>query len=341
MQQDPHIRPEVSCCSHNNRSSHCSRSHCSRNHCSRISCNRHKWVGLIILLLLMVTCFIAIPEAQAGVGLQGSIQLTDIIGAYQYNISLLYTKIQSYATNILFALVGISMVLSGINLMFIAHGTIQTFALTVVRLCLVAGIFHFLIIHGYNIASDIINSLSSMAYNSGSSGNNYQDIALILNDFFQLLVDYSDLLSNSNIVFFMFFMVALFTIIALLIINFAVTYVVAAFVSVVGILVVGLGTFESTREFALNYLRMVIAYGLRLFSICFIFRVGHNIAHQLITYLTQCVNQGGEISLQDAGYTMLIMLFVLILSYTIPSIIASLVYTHASIPTRRQLISSV
>ena len=276
---------------------------------------------LCLLLLWTVSCSLA-HAAPTSASLH--LTIADIVYLYEQEILQLKDNVVFYATMLLYSLSGFAIVLTGINMIFLHQGSIQSFALSMVRLCLIIGIFKFFIINGYDISRDIMASLTDMAY-GGQSHSGYQDILSILRDFFLLAEEYVKTLSTRNIFFFLFFMVPFFVIIVLIIINFVLNYIIALFVSVMGVLVVALGALPFTRGFALNYLHMVIAYGLRLFSLCFLYRIGQNVIADMIAHLRYILEQGEMITMQDAGLVLFVLSFILFLSYTMPSIISRLI----------------
>lgn len=252
------------------------------------------------------------------------LKIADVIYFYEQEILFLKDQVVVYATLLLYTLSGFSVILTGFSLIFLHQGSLHNFVWALVRLCLIIGIFKFLIINGYDLSRDIISSLTNIAYPDQSS-NGYQNILNILQDFFLLADEFAHSLSTRNILFFLLFMLPFFIIIVLIIINFVITYIIALFVAVIGVIVVALGVLPFTRSIALNYLHMVISYGLRLFCLCFIYRIGQGVIIKMILNLRTILSQGELITLQDAGMVLFVMFFILFLSYTLPNIISRLV----------------
>lgn len=277
---------------------------------------------LILCLALSSYCNLA----QAADSSSGSLHLSlnDVIYLYEQEILTIKDQIVDYTTLLLYALSSFTIVLTGFKLIFLHNGTLHNFMWELVRLCLIIGIFKFFIVQGYDISSDIISSLTNIAYPDYSS-NGYQNILNVLNDFFALAGEFAQSISTRNIVFFLLFMLPFFALILLIILNFVITYIITLCVSVVGVIVVALGALPYTRTIALNYLHMVIAYGLRLFCLCFIYRTGQGVIINMIAHLRVILAKGELITIQDAGLVLFVMFFILFLSYTLPSVISRLV----------------
>lgn len=281
-------------------------------------------VGYVFAFTFLLTFSSYCNLAYAADGSSIHLALADVIYLYEREILSLKDQVVLYATLLLYSLSGFAVIFTGFSLIFLHQGSLQNFAWALVRLCLIIGFFKFFIVNGYDISRDIIASLTNIAYPDHSS-NGYQNILNVLQDFFLLADEFAQSLSTRNILFYLFFMLPFFIIIVLIIVNFVITYIITLCVAVIGVIVVALGVLPFTRTIALNYLHMVIAYGLRLFCLCFIYRIGQGVIVTMISRLRGIITQGDLITIQDAGLVLFVMFFILFLSYTMPNIISRLV----------------
>lgn len=288
---------------------------------------RAVWGWLIMLLLLVLPWGVAYGAPASDPLLHLSI--ADIVALYQRELISLHTEITMLASRLLYGLTLISVIFTGINLIFSRSGNFQLFFLYMVKLLLTIGIFQFLIIHGFQIASDIINSITALAYH-GPDDPGYVSIMGILKDFFLLANEFAESLSTRNILFFCFFMIPFFIIIVILIVNFIVNYITAFLISSIGVLVVGFGAFGITRGLAINFLHLVLALGLRLFTLCFIFRAGQNVIDTMIAHMRRIIQAGEMITIQDAGMVLFVMGLILAMSLYLPAKAAALARPSAS-----------
>ena len=277
---------------------------------------------LTALLPLMGLLFSSAVQAAPNVN---QLNMADVVYLYEAEILNLKNEVVRYASVLMFILAGFAVVLSGIKLILLKQGDLQDFVVVIVRLCLVIGICKFFIINGYDFSRDIIASFTNMAY-AGTSGDGYQDVLKILLDFFHLAEEFAASLSTRNILLFLFFMLPFFLLIVLTILNFVITYIVALFVAVIGVVVIAFGVLSFTQSLAFNYIKLVIAFGLRLFSLCFIFKVGQLVISDMIEHLRLIIANGQIITIQDAGMVLFVMFFIFFLSLVLPHVISTLVY---------------
>lgn len=275
-------------------------------------------VMLTLLALLISTSVQAEP-------IVNKINMADVVYLYEAEILNLNDKVVRYASGLMFLLAGFAVVLSGIKLILLKQGDLQDFMAVIVRLCLVIGICKFLIINGYDFSRDIIASFTSMAY-SESTGDGYQDVLRMMIDFFKLAEEFAMTLTTRNVVFYFIFMIPFYLLIVFIILNYVITYIVAFFVAVMGVIVIAFGVLSFTQSLAFNYIKLVLAFGLRMFSLCFIIKVGQLVISDLTEHLRLIIANGQVISIQDAGFVLFVMFFILFLSLALPHIVASLVY---------------
>lgn len=247
----------------------------------------------------------------------------EVIDLYEKQAFLIYDNITQFATTVLYYFAVFSLVIAGIYQIF-THGNIGDICFIIVRVLIIVGIFEFFIKYGYVISRDLINSLIGI-YSDYQTGTAH--VVEVFTNFYALVEEFAKGIQNQNSGFFILFLGSAYLIVTLLVIHYCITYIITLFVSLIGVIVMGLGGLSFTRAYAFNYFRLVLACGIKLFSLGFIFQISQQVILYLIIQLRYVVSQGEVVHVQEAGFVIMIMLFTLLLSYSLPSTLASLVYT--------------
>lgn len=239
------------------------------------------------------------------------------------SVQSLNQTIQEFSRNLLTILVLISMVFYGISLLFKTATNLVLINAYFVRLILVFGCFNYLILNGHQIARDIINSFIMLP--TMTTGTFTVAFTNSLNSFFQLVEQLSSLFINHQSTIFVVGLCIMFIILSLFLINFALTYLSAFFVSCMGILTLAFGMFSSTKFMAVNYLKLVLGYGLKMLTLSIIFVIGQDIFTSIFSIMQLQVVGGQVLTVQDMGLSIFIMYFIYAVSLRVPKIVMGFV----------------
>ena len=245
-----------------------------------------------------------------------NIQYTFVTYVEEFRLQLKWV-----AEVLLFYLTIIAIAWTGINMLF-KQGTLQSFMIYLVRLFIVIGLFKFLIVNSYDIASDIMASLSQLVTDTfGTSFN----ISEPFNELFNLIETYGQAMARHNIIFAVFFLGLAFIVVAIIIANYITIYLESYMVSSLGIFVLGFGALKLTRSIAINYFKLVLVYSVRIFALNLLLNIGQVILRQTLEQISLSVSNGNPVTLQEAGLISIILVILLWLSFTLPRALASLI----------------
>lgn len=248
-----------------------------------------------------------------------------LIQAYNESFGKVQLSIIQASENALFYLTSAMIIISGIYLLFHEGGTVLLFCLHLIRIIMTVGIVEFLILHGPEIAQDIINTFIALGNSNGSSLNPVNPMELF-NRFFLVVEHFFHNVTWGNVIFLTIFSVFIYCAIALLIVIFLATFINAYIVAVSGIIVVILGVFRYTRPLSFNYFWQILAFALRLFALNTINRVGLEVIEAQLGIMDSLHASGHTITLQDAGIVALIMAVIVALALTVPRSLARLIH---------------
>ncbi len=222
-----------------------------------------------------------------------------------------------------FILLPITIVLCGIRTIFM-DGTVQTFFYELTMLCILSGVFLFLLDNGQSIGISIIDSFLSLVDDDNSVGPS-ELIDLTIN--MAMLFFKSRLISLHQPLtsFYLCLLITLFTVVMfLVVIKFLCTFVGAYVLCYVGVFVLGFGAFSHTRGFALNYLKMVIAISLELLTLIIIIKCSCSLLLEIYHTARTALLNNDNFEFTDYSVILFIALLLHALSSYLPGHIDSL-----------------
>jgi type IV secretion system protein TrbL len=282
------------------------------------------------LALLLVSC-----DASAQ-GLSASGVLNYVADSFINSASGYAASIKNAAERLFWILLAISIVVTGIKLVF-KQGDPASFFAVLIRLCLLTGTFYFLLSHGTAIGTSIIDSLMSVT-SRGSVGPS-EILDCTFNTTHALNKSISSSISNLPTALVLQLMILFFTVTMFLVtVRYVTLYITAYIFCVCGVFVLGFGAFSYTREISVSYLRVIFSLALELMTMILICNAGFEVLSGLAG---QIADLDRPLIMQDAGVVLFIALFIYALTARLPSIVGSLVATHPDAGTVRMNIPIV
>ncbi len=183
---------------------------------------------------------------------------------------------------------------------------------------------YFLIFNGYEFASDVINSLIQLGAGDEHRGN-LEGMLQLIESFFTLADNYAKQMAGKSKVYYYVFLTVMFVLLVAFILRYVTLYVWSMLLCVAGMILIPFGALASTRGLAISYFRAVLATGIALMTLTIIYIIGIDVIRLLTVRINNYIASGGTIHLQDAGYIVMVMLFVVSMGFKLPSMMSSLV----------------
>lgn len=274
-----------------------------------------------IFLIGLLLCLILEPSASAAPILP-QITFNEVMQAFTAELMHLQSNLQNFANHLLFGLGTITVVLTGFALIFKNRMDMSSFMGSMIYLILLLGVLKFFILNGYEVSRDILNSFSMLPLVGNSTWD--QSFSTLLDDFFKLIESFAAVLVTKTSLIFVVFLLINYSLLCLFLIKFAITYLIAMFTALSGIIILALGALKITRHLALSYFICVISQGLKLFALSFIFNAGHSIISAMLIAMQSQIAMGQIVRLQEIAMVTFVMMFIVILSYTLPQSLSNM-----------------
>ncbi|WP_322005822.1 P-type conjugative transfer protein TrbL [Paraburkholderia tropica] len=271
-------------------------------------------LAIVVASLLLTAQAHAAPVDSAGI-------MDNILQRFSENASHWRNAIISYATWLFWSLALLSMVWT-FGMLALKNGGISEALAEIVRFLAVTGFFWWILLHGPEMATSIIDSMRKIA----SSASNMNDsvspsgIADIGFDIVSKVIDQSSLWSPVNSAVGIVMGVVILCVLALIAVNMLLLLVSGWMLAYGGVFLLGFGGGRWTTDIAINYYKTVLGLGLQLF--CMILIVG--IGQSFIDQYYQTV-QAGNVSLKGLCVMLVASIVLLALVNKVPPMFASIV----------------
>lgn len=268
---------------------------------------------VLILSLWSANCWAA-PQSS------DNFNLAVILNAFESQILAMKHPIYLLSKNLIFYLGVFAITFRGIYLI-LQQGTIISFTIEMVKLIFLFGLIRFFLLNGYDFASDIINSLLLITSKDSSS---FKPSTESLNEFFEFVSDFAQTMAPNNALFFMTFMVLMYGALCFLFILYMIRYLSVIFILVFGSVSIVFAVFRPTRYILCNFISLSISIALKFVALCFIIRIGQEITKSMISSLRIDVMMGATISLQDAGFVLLVFFLICAAAFYLPILLSNI-----------------
>lgn len=273
---------------------------------------------LIIAVLYLVVCC---NYAEAAPSAAPQVTFEEAMNRIVQAVRDVHSTVQDVSQKILASLVAIGLVCFGAKLFSRSQEIFTRFNIGFIYLILLFGCFNFFIVNGDKIARDVINSFIMLGANQVQSIG-FSDI---FNNFFQLVDAFSNLFINQESLIFVLGLIVMYAILSLFLVNFALIYITSIFISCMGIFSFAFAFNKSMRFIAMNYVKLVLGYGIKMFTLYLIFFVGIDVFELLLVSMTMKVSAGQLITVQELGLTIFVLFFFLQVSRFVPDVMMGLV----------------
>lgn len=282
-------------------------------------------VGLLLMMWLVVCgeCEAAMPTS-----LSNELSIQEVMKLFETKVLDMRDSITDFCQTLVFYLGLISLVIEGSKAM-LKHEDFNYFFYILIRIFITFGLVYFLIFNGYSFATDLINSLIQLGTGMNSKGN-LEGMLSLMQNFFNMADAMAEQMAGRSKNFYYAFTFISYALLAAFILRYVTYYVWAVLLCVLGLILVPFGVMQSTRFLAYSYLKNVLATGISLMTLCFVYIIGIEIISTLTTRVSNYIDAGGLIRYQDAGYVILVMLFVVCMGFCLPSMMGSMVSSAAS-----------
>lgn len=294
---------------------------CQNHELGKISIPVSSWaqavvIALVILLVLFPSMALA---AQGNISSSNSnFSLEQVLKTFESQILSMRHTIYLFSNNLIlyFGIFAISC--RGIYLI-LKQGTLVTFTFEFVKLIFIFGLVRFFLLNGYDFATDLINSLLTLVNGNSNIGT---PTTQSLNDFFEFLSDFARTLAPNNAIFFVVFMVLMYVAISFLFLLYIIRYLSVLFILVFGSVSIAFAIFKPTRFIVFNFLALSLGSALKFVALCFVIRIGQEILVAMINSMRVDIMMGFTISLQDAGFVLLICFLICSAAFYLPILLS-------------------
>ena len=279
--------------------------------------------GAYLVLTALVLALMSIECKAASTSLSDEISLAEVLKLYEYKLLDMRMSIMSFCQTMMFYLGAISLVIEG-SKAILRHADYFYIFIAMIRIILTFGAIYFLIFNGYEFASDVINSLIQLGAGDEHRGN-LEGMLQLIESFFTLADNYAKQMAGKSKVYYYVFLTVMFVLLVAFILRYVTLYVWSMLLCVAGMILIPFGALASTRGLAISYFRAVLATGIALMTLTIIYIIGIDVIRLLTIRINNYIASGGTIHLQDAGYIVMVMLFVVSMGFKLPSMMSSLV----------------
>lgn len=255
-------------------------------------------------------------------------QLDSVLGAYRSAGQGWAEVLMGYARELFWSLVVIGMVWK-FGMMALRKADLQEFFAEFVRFTIVIGFFWWLVIHGPRMAYDIISSMEKMAWQaSRQQGVPNIGPGHILWIGSKVFWDVTAHLSFSHVVeglaeilICLIVMIALVVVAVEIVLQLTASYVLI-YAGVIGL---GFGALEWTRDWAINYYRTVLSTALHLFTIILLVGAVEGFLNIYAATVLGGPTKAVTVSLQELSVLMDLVLIFAILILKAPPMVAGII----------------
>ena len=244
--------------------------------------------------------------------------LDTIVDKFKGETSKWETAIKAAAISLFWILAAIEFAVSAIFLALSGAGA-QTFAAEIVKRILMVGIFFFILDNGTSIADAIIQSFRQLSKNAG--GVEFAPSAIfnsglnIAQKVVQNVSFWSDTSKSVGLIIAALVVVFCFALLAAIVI---VTIVEMYIVTYAGIILLGFGGSNFTKDYAVKYLTYAVSVGLKLMVMALVVSIGEGI-------ITSIANSFSNSSTKDVFTVVGVAVVLLAVTKALPSMLQSIV----------------
>src|SRR5215207_433084 len=244
--------------------------------------------------------------------------LDTIVDKFKGETSKWETAIKSAAISLFWILAAIEFAVSAIFLALSGAGA-QTFAAEIVKRILMVGIFFFILDNGTSIADAIVQSFRQLSKNAG--GVEFAPSAIfnsglnIAQKVVQNVSFWSDTSKSVGLIIAALVVVFCFALLAAIVI---VTIVEMYIVTYAGIILLGFGGSNFTKDYAVKYLTYAVSVGLKLMVMALVVSIGEGI-------ITSIANSFSNSSTKDVFTVVGVAVVLLAVTKALPSMLQSIV----------------
>lgn len=220
-------------------------------------------------------------------------------------------------------LLPISIVISGIKNLF-KDANIQNFMFDLIKLMIVTGIFYFLLSNGKDIGFSIVDSFTTLADGKTYGPSELLDLTLNIVAKCQKLV-HKNFLKMVPMLIEYTLLICFALIMFMVVLKFTVLFITAKIVCIIGVFVLGFGSFNFTRDLAVNYLKVVLSLSVQLLTMLTIINTSCMLLTEIYEKATEFEIKKIVISYNECISILFVSLFLYALSKTLPSVMAQLI----------------
>lgn len=125
----------------------------------------------------------------------------------------------------------------------------------------------------------------------------------------------------------------------MVVLKFTVLFITAKIVCIIGVFVLGFGSFNFTRDLAVNYLKVVLSLSVQLLTMLTIINTSCMLLTEIYEKATEFEIKKIVISYNECISILFVSLFLYALSKTLPSVMAQLIGTFTNMGYNEGLIS--
>ncbi|MDN7871891.1 P-type conjugative transfer protein TrbL [Burkholderia multivorans] len=274
----------------------------------------------VLVLAIVVTSMLITAQAHAAPVDSAGI-MDNMLQRFSDNASHWRNTIISYASWLFWSLALFSMVWT-FGMLALKNAGISEALAEIVRFLTVTGFFWWILLHGPEMATSIIDSMRKIAssasnMNDGVSPSSIADIGFGI---VSRVIDQSSLWSPVNSAVGIVMGVVILCVLALIAVNMLLLLVSGWMLAYGGVFLLGFGGGRWTTDIAISYYKTVLGLGLQLF--CMILIVG--IGQSFIDQYYQAV-QAGSVSLKGLCVMLVASIVLLTLVNKVPPMFASIV----------------
>lgn len=269
-----------------------------------------------LLFVLLWLAFFSI-EAQAAIDNVGVFD--SVLDRYLAAARGWGTIITARASWLFWTLALISMVWT-FGLMALRKADIGEFYAEFIRFTVFTGFFWWLLTNGPNFATDIIDSLQTIASNAGGTGQTLKPSGIVdvgFGIFFKVL-DNSSIWSLVESAAGILISAAILVILALIGVNMLLLLVSGWILAYAGVFFLGFGGSRWTSDMAINYYKTILNIAAQLFTMVLLVGIGKSFVDQYYNAMT------AKISLKELGVMMVVAVVLLALTNKLPAMIGGL-----------------
>lgn len=275
--------------------------------------------GFVLLVLLAVMTFVSPEAAAQGMPNPGQI-LDDVLTKFQQSTASWSATIQGFALWLFWVLVTLSMVWT-FGLMALRKADFQEFISELMKMVMFVGFFLWLLTNGPTFATNIVNSLITIANRAGGTNDISSPSLIVANGFnlFFTALDRSSMWEPVDSAFVIVISLAILLILTLIAVNMMLLLISAWILAYAGVYFLGFGGSKWTSDMAIKYYRTVLNVAAQLMTMVLIVAIGMSIINDTFTDFS-----GGNLTLKSMGVTLVIAASILMLVKTVPSMIGNL-----------------